>query len=109
VNLELTPAVPPLEKTWVKEAMKCFDDRRQEGKETDPDTGLILTNFGWHYYQDRRTTPGEFVNVRSANPQFPISENTWQLLDLALSEYGLIVDDEQHEKSVRSRYPELNQ
>lgn len=108
VNLSLTPAVPPNEKTWVKEAMKCFDDGRQEGKETDPDTGLILTNFGWHYYQDRGTTPGEFITVRSANPQFPIQEETWQLLDRALSEYGLIVDEEQHEKDVRARYLELN-
>lgn len=39
VNLTLTPAVPPMEKPWVKEAMKCFDDRRAEGKATDPDTG----------------------------------------------------------------------
>jgi hypothetical protein len=97
-----------MEKPWVKEAMKCFDDRRQEGKTTDPDTGLIITNFGWHYYKDRGAPSGEWITVRSANPQFPIQEDTWKLLDRALSEYGLIVDEEQHEKDVRSRYPELH-
>jgi hypothetical protein len=107
VNLALTPALPPMEKPWVKEAMKCFDDRRQEGKATDPDTGLILTNFGWHYYRDRAAMPGECITVRTANPQFPIQEETWKLLDRALSEYGFIVDEEQYEKEVRARYSEL--
>jgi len=107
VNLALTRTVPPMEKPWVKEAIKCFDDRRQEGKATDPDTGLILTNFGWHYYQDRGASSGECIKVRSANPQFPIQEETWKLLDRALSEYGLIVDEEQYEKDVRARYSEL--
>jgi hypothetical protein len=107
VNLALTPATPPMEKPWVKEAMKCFDDRRQEGKATDPDTGLILTNFGWYYYRDRAASPGECITVRSANPQFPIREETWKLLERALSEYGFIVDEEQYEKDVRARYSEL--
>jgi hypothetical protein len=107
VNLALTPATAPMEKPWVKEAMKCFDDRRQEGKATDPDTGLILTNFGWHYYRDRAAMPGECVTVRSANPQFSIREETWKLLERALSEYGFIVDEEQYEKDVRAHYSEL--
>jgi hypothetical protein len=107
VNLALTPATPPMEKAWVKEAMKCFDDRRQEGKATDPDTGLILTNFGWHYYRDRAGMAGECITVKTANPQFPIQEETWKLLDRALGEYGFIVDEEQHEKDVRARYSEF--
>jgi hypothetical protein len=107
VNLALTPAISPMEKGWVKEAMKCFDDRRQEGKARDPDTGLILTNLGWHYYRDRAATPGEYITVRSANPQFPIQEETWTLLERALSEYGFIVDEEQYEKDVRARYADL--
>ncbi len=107
VNLALTPTIPLAEKPWVNEARKCFDDRREEGKATDPDTGLILTNFGWHYYRDRAATPGEYVIIRSTNPQFPINEETWALLERALSEYGYIVDEEQHEKDVRTRYAGL--
>jgi hypothetical protein len=98
-----------MEKTWVKEAMKCFDDRRQEGKVTDADTGLILTNFGWHYYRDRGAPSGEFMVVRSAEPKFPIKEEIWGLLDRALREYGLIVDEEEQERSVRAHYADLVQ
>jgi len=109
VNLPLSPTTAPMDKSWVKEAMQCFDDRRWEGNLTDPDTGLILTNFGWHYYRDRGSPPGEFMLVRAMHPQYPIQEETWNLLDRALNEYGLILDDEEHEKAVRSRYPELSE
>jgi len=108
VNLPLAPDVVPLERTWVKEAMKCFDDRRKEGKLDDPDTGLVLTNFGWHYFRDPQAPPGESTVVRAARPLFAMREETWQLLDRALSEYGLLVDEEEHEKAVRARYPDLN-
>lgn len=63
VNLSLSPATPPMEKAWIKEAMKCFYDKRQEGKLADPDAGLILTNFDWHYFRDRSATPGEYITV----------------------------------------------
>ncbi len=109
VNLPLSPGTSPMDKEWVKEAQQCFDHRRQEGKLADPDTGLVLTNFGWHYYRDRGSPPGEFVVVRAMHPQYPISDETWNLLDRALNEYGLIVDEEEHEKAIRARYPEFNQ
>jgi hypothetical protein len=108
VNVPLTPDTVPMEKTWVKEAMNCFDDRRQEGKLDDPDTGLVLTNFGWHYYRDAGAPPGEIMPVRAANPQHPIRPATWEILERALSEYGFVVDQEEHEHSVRDRYPEFN-
>jgi hypothetical protein len=108
VNLPLSPEVPPMEKSWVKEAKQAFDYRRQEGNSTDPDSGLVLTNFGWHYYRDRGSPTGEFVTVRPLHSERPVSAQTWNLLDRALSEYGLIVDEEEHEKAVRSRYPEFS-
>jgi hypothetical protein len=48
------------------------------------------------------------VAVRTMHPQYPVPEETWNLLDRALNEYGLIFNEEEHEKSVRSRYSELN-
>lgn len=109
VNLPLSSGTSPMDKEWAKEALQCFDHRRQEGKLTDPDTGLVLTNFGWYYYRDCGSPPGEFLVVRTMYPQYPISEDTWSLLDRALSEFGLIVDEEEHEKAIRARYPEFNQ
>jgi hypothetical protein len=108
VNLPLSTGIPVMEKNWVKEAKQAFDYRRQEGNATDPDSGLVITNFGWHYYRDRGSMAGEFVTVRPLNSVRPISQETWNLIDRALSEYGLIVDEEEHERAVRSRYPELN-
>jgi hypothetical protein len=107
VNAPLTPDTPPLQRPWVREAMACFDDRRQEGKLDDPDTGLVLTNFGWHYYREPGAPPGEVMPVRTMNPQHPLPQETWELLDRALNEYGLVVDQEEHEKAVRARYPEF--
>jgi hypothetical protein len=107
VNLPLSPATPVMEKAWVKEAMQAFDYRRQEGRTDDPDTAMVLTNFGWHYYRDRGSAPGEFIVVRTAQPQYSIQEETWKLLDRALNEYGLLLDEEEHEKRVRAHYPEF--
>lgn len=107
VNLPYTPAVPGLQKPWVQEAMKCFEYRRSEGQDTDADSGLILTNFGWHYHRDRGSPQAEFVTAHSTKPQFPVRTETWAVLERALSEYGLIVDEEEHEKNVRARYPEF--
>jgi hypothetical protein len=109
INLPLSPGTATMNKSWVRESMQAFDDRRHEGKLTDPDTGMVLTNFGWHYYRDRGSPPGEFVVVRAEHTHYPIQLATWSLLDRALNEYGLIVDEEEHEKAVRARYPELNQ
>src|SRR5260370_7141 len=94
VNLPLRPGTPPMDKGWVKAAMQAFDHRHQEGNLIDPDTGMVLTNFGWHYYRDRGSPPVEFIVVRSAQPQYPIQDETWTILDRALNEYGLIVDEE---------------
>jgi hypothetical protein len=107
VNLPLSPEIAPMQKRWVKEAMQAFDYRRQEGNLTDPDSGIVLTNFGWHYYRDRSSPSGEFVTVRPLHPEHPVQPETWTLLDRALSEYGLIVDEEEHQKAVLSRYPEF--
>src|ERR1700674_515457 len=107
VNLPLTPKVPPLDKPWVKEAMKCFEDRRQEGSLTDPDTALLLTTFGWHYSRETGSPPGEIVYALRENPTYPISQSSWQLLLRALAEYGIIIDEEEHERRVRAQFPEF--
>lgn len=94
VNLPLTPATPPIEREWVKEAMKCFDDRKRDGL-PESDSGLILTNIGWHYHREVGAPPSEGVTVKPETPLFPISDKTWELLTQALNEYGIIVDEEQ--------------
>jgi hypothetical protein len=93
VNLPLTPQTPPLERIWVKEAMKCFEERKS-AKLPEPDSSLILSNIGWHYHRDSGVPPPEFVTVKPEQPIFPLRSETWGLLERALDEYGVIVDEE---------------
>jgi len=100
VNLPLSPEVPIMEKEWVKEAMQTFEHRRKEERE-DSDTALVLTNFGWHFSRDARTRSGEYITVLAGKPNYPIRSQTLQLLERALSEYGLVVDEEECERRSR--------
>ncbi len=92
VNLPLTPEVPAKEKEWVKEAMQAFDFRRREER-VDPDTAIVLTNFGWHFSRDPNLPPGEFMITWRDKPEFEIKKATFDLLTRALNEYGLIIDE----------------
>jgi len=93
VNLPLTPGVAPLDRIWVQEAMKCFEDRKRDGY-AETDSGLVLTNIGWHYHRDFGAPPSEGVTVKPESPLFPLRDDTWSLLEQALNEYGIIVDEE---------------
>lgn len=104
VNVPLAPQTPPLERTWVKEAMKCFDERKREGL-PEQDSGLILSNVGWHYRRDVGAPPPEFVTVKPERPTFPLRSETWDLLERALNEYGVIVDEENPPKPKRKTTP----
>jgi hypothetical protein len=108
LNLPLTPGVPTPEKPWFKE-LKELLDRLKTPTPENPDefTGVVFTNFGWHYSRDKSAPGGEYVIVASVYPRYPVSAETWNTLNRALNEYGFIPDEEQHEKEVRARYPEF--
>jgi hypothetical protein len=93
VNLPLTPQTPPIQRSWVQEAMKCFEERKRDGY-AETDSGLILTNIGWHYHRDVGAPPSESVTVKPDTPLFALRPETWSLLEQALNEYGIIVDEE---------------
>ncbi len=93
VNLPLTPDMPLMQKEWVKETLQAFDYREQEERE-NRDTGLILTNFGWHFSREEGSPPGENCQARVAHPKYPLRQQTWEILGRALAEYGRVVDEE---------------
>ena len=93
VNLPLTPTTPPIERSWVQEAMRCFEERKRDGY-AETDSGLIMTNIGWHYHRDVGAPPSEGVTVKPETPVFPVRTETWALLEQALNEYGVLVDEE---------------
>jgi hypothetical protein len=108
LNLPLTPGVPTEQKPWFKDLQGMFA-RIEAGTEGQQDnfTGVVFTNYGWHYSRGKGAPGGEYVIVTSFNPRYPVSPETWQLLRRALDEYGFIPDEEQHEKEVRAKYPEF--
>jgi hypothetical protein len=108
LNLPLTPGIPTELKPWFKDLKDIFD--RIEAKSAaaqDGFTGVVFTNFGWHYSRGKGAPGGEYVIVTSFNPRYPVTPETWQLLRRALDEYGFIPDEEQHQKEVRAKYPEF--
>jgi hypothetical protein len=108
LNLPLTPGIPTEQKPWFKDLKEIFD-RIEAGspEQQDAFTGVVFTNFGWHYSRVKGVPGGEYVIVTSHEPTFPVSPKTWQLLRRALDEYGFVPDEEQHEKEVRAKYPEF--
>jgi hypothetical protein len=93
VNLPLTPDVPPMERVWVAEAMQMFSDRHAEGLQ-NRDTGLVLTNFGWHFSREEGAASGESIFARVEFPKYAVRDESWNLLLRALSEYGRVADEE---------------
>ena len=104
VNLPLSPQTPPVERTWVKEAMTCFEEREREGLKTE-DSGLILSNIGWHYRREIGAPPPEFLTVKPEHPRYPLRSETWILLEGALNEYGVVVDEENPPEPKRRTTP----
>jgi hypothetical protein len=94
VNLPVTPHVPMHKKNWVREA-------RQAIHRIHSDTPLILTNFG-RYFSRSPQLPGEFMIARYERARYEIAEQTWTLLQRALSEYGLITNYSPHSLALHS-------
>jgi len=109
LNLPLTPRIPTERKPWFRDLKNIFDRIESQSARERPDdfTGIVFTNFGWHYSREKEAPGGEYVIVTSRNPMFPVTQETWQLLRRALDEYGFVPDEEQHAKTVRARYPEF--
>ena len=81
-----------------------FEERKCEGL-PEQDSGLILSNVGWHYHREVGAPPPEFVTVKPEQPTFPLRSETWGLVERALNEYGVIVDEENPPKPKRKTTP----
>ena len=108
LNLPITKQTSEPGEAQFRELKRLFDELRTGTPDTPDDfTGVFFTNFGWHYYREKAAQGGQYISVRPLYPRYPVSDQTWNLLTRALDEYGFIPDEEQHEKEVRTRFPEL--
>ena len=107
LNLPLTPSIDTPQKPWFQDLGQTVLHQLTASGMAPQLVGVVVTNFGWHYYRDSAGGDGEYVVVLVPNPRASLSQATWALVHRALDEYGFVHDPEQHEEKVRARSPEI--
>jgi len=109
LNLPLTPGVPTPNKPWFADLKTAVRSQLDNRTSLPPQlVAVVVTNFGWHYYRDIAGGDGEYVVFHLPNDRARVTDETWALVDRALSEYGFIPDPERHQQAVKARYPEFS-
>ena len=97
------------DKFWFAEAQRLFERWwKAKPSQLAKVSGVVLTNFGWHYYRRETAPPDEFVIIPFHTAASPVPDSTWELLHRALSEYGFVPDEEEHRRQIKSQYPEFS-
>jgi hypothetical protein len=109
LNLPLTPGVQTERKPWFAPVIGTTHHIAGQVGLPPPLVGLVVTNFGWHYYRDHEGGDGEFAVFRLPSPAYTASERIWSSVGVALREVGFLPDPERHEHKVRMKYPEFNE
>ena len=108
LNLPATPNVRTEEKHWLHETQTLLENWKQRKPEQlQRVSGVVLTNFGWHYHREQNLPPNEFIMIPFESCNHPLEEKTWLTLRRALDEYGFIPDEEEHRREIKTRYPEF--
>lgn len=94
INAPQTPGINPLEKPWIKEVKKMHDRIPMNSPENlDPCSGIIFTNYSFHYQEERQATSGEFLMDMPMFSKFPVKNTEFfSRLYLALNNYGNVPD-----------------
>lgn len=109
LNRTVMPFVPYSEKEWFQDVnamLKRWDEEKPA--QLKQVSGLVVTNFSWHYHREANAPYVEYAGFPFEGCDYPLQPETWKILGRALSEYGVVPDEEEHQRSVRARYPELS-
>jgi hypothetical protein len=90
INAPQVPDASPLEKPWVRE-VKALHDKIPLNTPQNPDeiSGLVFTNYSFHYQKENQATSGEHLLTIPMHPVFPVKKlEFWNNLQVALSSYG---------------------
>lgn len=84
--------LPAFEKPWTKEVFELHRRQPLHSSELpDPCSGLVFTNYSYHYQEKDQATAGEFLLSVPQHPVFPVrNAHLWENLRLALNNYGNI-------------------
>ncbi len=90
VNAPLTPGIKGLEKPWIKDIMNTMKKYPIFSRDRpDPCTGIIFTNFSYHYQEENQALTGESFYSIPLYSKFNIKDsNFFSKLNTALSNYG---------------------
>lgn len=83
------------EKSWVSDIVSMVNEQPATPANPSSFTGLVTTNFAWHY-EGRDVAAGTEALFILRNPvKYPIKDGrTFEALRMALSNYGIISNDE---------------
>ncbi len=90
INAPQAPNALPLEKPWVRE-VKALHDKLPLNTPQNPDeiSGLVFTNYSFHYQKESQATSGEYLLTIPMHPIYPVGKpEFWNNLQLALGSYG---------------------
>ena len=105
----MEPSTPYPDKQWYAEVKRLLERwDREKSSELRKVSGLVVTNFSWHYHRDKDAPEVEYAGFRFEGSDHPIKQETWSILEGALSEYGEVPDEEERERAIRARYPQLS-
>lgn len=90
LNAPQTPSIPSMEKPWIKDIKKMLDKTPLHNpKFPDPTNGLFITNYSYHYQEEKQAEAGESLYIIPLYPKTPIKDGLfYERLTTALSSYG---------------------
>lgn len=90
INAPQTPGIVWQEKPWVKDIQKMISKSLLHNPNNpDPCTGLIFTNYSYHYQTDKEALSGEHLLTWPLFPVFPVKDGNFiTRLENALTNYG---------------------
>ncbi|MCA9374141.1 SEC-C domain-containing protein [Candidatus Peregrinibacteria bacterium] len=91
LNSPPTEGKNPLDKPWFDEVMKAVD-KETGGIRAGRESGIIITNFSWHYQGKSRAAKPEHIYSVPMNPAHPVPQEVWDKLSSVLNKYGAIPD-----------------
>lgn len=92
LNSPITPGVDWEKKPWMRDIKKMFDKQPLLSPDTpDECTGVIFTNYSYHYQTENEAQPGEHLLTWPLYAKYPIKNTLFvSQLEKALSHYGNI-------------------
>jgi len=90
-NSPLTPELAPKNKPWVRDIIKKGKKHQSSKQNPDLFNAIFITNYSYHYLEDKEAKSGEFLAEIPIYTKYNISNlDIFKMLYSALNHYGFI-------------------